>query len=278
MTEAAVIEAAFRSSGLGPGDFTYQPKPGPPTPLRSFLSSDAILTIGVDAEGRRLNLVERTCRTWAGAHDIPVPRILDASDDGGWLLARRVHTRPAEGTAFVHAALDVADRIAALPAPDLDIPASQWRASRVTLPIRLVRSTVGGLNPAAFVQARRAAGSLTERTTSHGDYYRRNVLADIGGGVSVVDWEFVGPAPRWTDHVRLWSTLRRPEDRRTAWTRITSQCTGSGAEQLAVLVRWLTLRLLAENLAAPRSQRDSADLSHARVVVSEARTLSAALR
>lgn len=278
MTEAAVIEAAFRSSGLGQSDFSYHPKAGPPTPLRSFLSPDSVLTVAVDAEGRRLNRVEARCRQWAGAHGIPVPDVLDADPEGAWLLARRVHTHAPEGTAYVHAALDVADRIAGLPAPELDLPASQWRASRASLPARLLRSVAGGLNPLAFVRARRAAAGLTTLATSHGDFYRRNVLADAAGTVSVVDWEFVGSAPQWTDHVRLWSTLRRPDDRRVAWERITSGIGPQDAKHLSILVRWMTLRLLGENLAAPRSQRDADDLRHARVVVAEARSFSAALR
>jgi hypothetical protein len=277
MTEAAALANAFEQAGLDQRAFTYEPKPGPPTPLRTHLGPDAIFTVAVDAEGRRQNLIEQACRTWAADHGIRCPRVLRYASAGDWMLAERVLTVRPEGSAYVHAALDTADRVAAAELPELPAPASQWRASRRSRVVRVARSVVGRLDVAGFVGARRAATALRDVCTSHGDFYRRNVLASDAGSVSVIDWEFVGPAPRWTDHLRLWSTLRREDDRAEAWHRITADRAAGEIAHLRVLTRWLSLRLLAENLAAPPTQRNTADLAHARRVVVEARSLSAAL-
>jgi Phosphotransferase enzyme family len=248
--------------------------------LRSYFSQELVLTVAASADGHRLNLVEAACRRWADEHGIAVPRVRSCAPDGAWLLAEAVTPQSPEGAGYVRAALDIADRVAALPPPGLDVPASGWRGDggRVDLLVRLARSSLGRLPLHRFVSARRAAAGLTDLTTSHGDFYRRNVLARSATDVAIIDWEFVGPAPRFTDHVRLWSTLRRPADRASAWTRITAGLEPAQAGHLATLTEWMTLRLLAENLAAPRSQRDAADLAHARLVVKEARGLTAALR
>ena len=277
---ADLVDAAFRAAAVDRADFTYSPKPGPPTPLRSFFSDDLVLTVAVSDDGRRMNLVEAACRSWAAAHGIGVPTVQASAPDGAWLLAEAVAAQAPEGAGYVNAGLDAADLIAALDPPTLDAPPSGWRGdgSRIDLIVRLGRSLLGRLPVHRFVAARRAAAGLTDLTTSHGDLYRRNVLARSATEVAVIDWEFVGPAPRFTDHVRLWSTLRRAEDRELAWARITTGLDAGQREHLAVLTEWMTLRLLAENLAAPRSQRNKADLAHARRVGKEARRLTAALR
>jgi aminoglycoside phosphotransferase len=276
-----VLQAVFDEAGVAQAEFTFTPKPGPPTPLRSYFSADQVLTIAVDDEGRRLNLVESRCRGWASAHEIPVPTVHAAASDGQWLLAERVQAQAPQGATFVHAALDVADRIATLSPPDLDVPASGWRSdddTRADLLRRLVRAVAGRLPLHRFVAARRASAALTDVATCHGDFYRRNVLSRGSALVAIIDWEFVGPAPRFTDHVRFWSTLRRAEDREVAWQRLTSGLSADERRHLATLTEWLALRLLAENLAAPRSQRDPQDVAHARTVVREARRLTSALR
>ena len=276
MSAADAVASAFDQAGQDPGAFTYAAKPGPPTALRTFLGEDSVLTVAVDADGRRQNLVEAACRAWASPHGVGCPAVLASAPDGAWLHAERVRAGRPEGEAYVHAALDAADRVAALPPPVLPAAPSSWRPDRAQRLLSAARGTLGGLDVPRFLRARRAAGELTARSTSHGDYYRRNVLHVPGSGVSVVDWEFVGEAPRWTDHVRFWSTLRRAEDRREAWARTSATARAAGPESeahLRVLAGWLGLRLLAENLAAPRHQRDADDLAHARVLAREARAL-----
>lgn len=274
MSAADAVASAFDQAGQDPRVFTYAAKPGPPTGLRTFLGEDSVLTVAVDEEGRRQNLVEATCRAWAAPHGVGCPAVVAAAPDGGWLHAERVRPGRPEGTAYVQAALDAADRVADLPLPDLPVAPSTWRPARAQRLLSAARGTVGGLDVPRFLRARREAAALTARTTAHGDFYRRNVLHVPGSGVSVVDWEFVGEAPRWTDHVRFWSTLRRAEDRREAWGRTSEAAGPEDLAHLRVLAAWLGLRLLAENLAAPRHQRDAEDLAHARVLVAESRSLS----
>jgi Phosphotransferase enzyme family len=238
-----------------------------------------VFTIAVDAEGRRRNLIEHACRVWAAERGIPCPAVLDVAASGSWLLAERVSARPAEGLSYVHAALDTADLISAQQAPSLPMFASQWRGSRRSMAARVLRGLGGGLDLGGFVRTRRAAAALTDRTTAHGDFYRRNVLSCAEDGVSIIDWEFIGDAPRWTDHLRLWSTLRCPEDRAAAWQRIRNVAVSAAkVEHLRVLIAWLSHRLLAENLAAPAAERNKSDLRHARHIVLEARSVSADLR
>lgn len=276
MTESSIIGEAFTAAGLDQDCYAYVPKPGPPTPLRSFVGVDTILTVAVDDEGRRRNLIEQRSREWASRHGINTPAVLDASPLGSWLLGQRIAAGEPAGPGYVHAALDTADRIAAADPPDLPVAASRWRASRRSRLARLVRALRGRLDLVRFLQLRRQLGGLDDLTTSHGDFYRRNVLS-LGDQVSVVDWEFVGVAPRWTDQLRIWSTLLDPADRLVAWDRIVDGA-GDDRRHLSVLAQWLACRLLAENLAAPVAQQNPADLGHARRVWTEARALTAALR
>lgn len=275
MSLSSTFEEAFKAAGVDQDSYTFVAKPGPPTPLRSFVGVDAILTVAVDDEGRRRNLIERRCREWATGHGINTPAVLDWSPTGAWLLGRRITASAPEGSSYVHAALDAADRIAAAEPPELPVAASRWRASRRSRLGRLVRALQGRLDLVSFVRLRRQVGALADLSTAHGDFYRRNVLS-LGNQVSVVDWEFVGIAPRWTDHVRIWSTLLAPEDRAAAWQRIVAEA-GDDPGHLSVLAQWLACRLLAENLAAPVAQQNPADLAHARRVWIEARSLTASL-
>ena len=54
-----------------------------------------------------------------------------------------------------------------------------------------------------------------------------------------------------------------------AWDRITAGLAAADRRHLAVVVRYLVLRLLGENLAAPPDQRDADDLAHARLMVAQ---------
>jgi Phosphotransferase enzyme family len=276
--EANAIAQSFRQAGLDPAAFVYVPKPGPPTPMRIHVGEDSVFTVALSAEGRRQNLIEHTCREWAAQHGIDCPTVLGFARTGDWLHAERVRAQRPEGSAYVNRALDAADHIARSEPPVLPVPPTQWRAGHLPRLRRTFRGILGGLNIRDFLRSRRAAAELTDLTTCHGDFYRRNVLFRASGQVSIVDWEFVGLAPRWTDHLRIWSTLRRAEDRAESWNRILASCSPSDTGHLDVLMRWLCHRLLAENLAAPRHQRDREDLEHAHRLMAEARSISAELR
>lgn len=267
--EQLMADAAFAQSGRDAADFVFWPKPGPPTPLRSFRSSDEVLTIAVTHSGRDRLTVEREAREWAQRCGIPVPTVRAAAPDDRWMVADYVTAGTPEGSRYVLAALDVADEIASQTAPTLTRPAAEWKGSRRTLVNRLLRQARGGLSLRDLRDAKADLTTLTDMTVAHGDLYRRNVLADPTGGVRIIDWEFVGAAPRFTDHVRLWSTLRQPQDREMAWDRITAGLAAADRRHLAVVVRYLVLRLLGENLAAPPDQRDADDLAHARLMVAQ---------
>lgn len=264
--QSRAVKSAFAAGGLDTARFRYWAKPGPPTPLRRFRSPDSVLTVAVTSAGRSRITVERECRQWAAEQGIPVPTVRAAAEDDSWFVADYITAGDPRGSRYVIEGLRVADLISRCTAPHLTAAPANWRGSRRTLPSRVTRQTRGGLSLPRLRRARAAAHSLPDRTLTHGDYYRRNVLAD-SPSVQVVDWEFIGDAPRFTDHLRLWSTLLDPADRRTAWTAITAPLDGEQRQHVAVLGEYLVLRLLGENLAAPTRQRDAVDLNHARAMV-----------
>lgn len=263
--EDFAIDTAFAESGLDPHRMAAWPKPGPPTPLRSYRGDGVVLTVAVTQEGNDRILVEIEGRAWAQRHGIAVPTVRDRHPTGHWFVADLVETAQPRGAAYVNAALDVADRISQLEPPQLPVMAATWRGERRTLLVRLARAVPAGLPMRQFLGSRRAAAALTDSACSHGDFYPRNVLA-APDGVVLVDFEYVGSAPRYTDHLRLWSTLRDPADREAVWQRLLAGGPHH-REHIETLARWLALRLLAENLSAPAPQRDPEDLAHARRLV-----------
>ena len=133
----------------------------------------------------------------------------------------------------------------------------------------MLRTVAGGVPAARFRRARRAYHGLAERTPAHGDYYHRN-LVDLPDGSAVVDWEFLGCAPRFTDHVRLWTVLPDADLRAHALHLLLSGRTPAERRHVATVMEWLSLRLVAENLAVRPELRNRADLAHARRVAAEA--------
>lgn len=225
-------------------------------------------------------MIEVAARRWASGIGVPTPAILAHDPAGEWLLGERIEAAEPVGAGYVDEALRCADLIAEAEPPALPARASQWRASRWTLLPRTARMVAAGISPLDFRARRSAAAALSTAAVGHGDFYRRNVLATgQQGGVSVIDWEFIGPGPLLADHVRFWSTLRREQDRQRAWDGLRDRARDlPDPQHLSDLVQWLALRLLAENLAAPPRQRDPQDLRHARLVHRQARDLTAAGR
>lgn len=268
-----VVRSAFEGAGLDRADFSPWPKHGPPTPLRSFRSEKLMLTVAVESAGAAWISIEVWCRAWAFKHGIPALTVRASDVSHNWFVADYVQAAEARGPDYVDAALDAADAIAALDVPCIPGSVTMWRAPRRTLIQRTVRLALGGVSLRQFVKARRAADQLTLRCCSHGDFYRRNVLNAGSGQILIVDWEYIGSAPRFTDHLRFWSTLREVEDRQIAWSRIVSGRTEGELRHIRVLATWLVWRLLAENLSAPGYQRDPSDLAHARAMVEEIKGL-----
>jgi aminoglycoside phosphotransferase (APT) family kinase protein len=191
------------------------------------------------------------------------------------LLSAWVDPCAAEGPEYVQRAIEVADRIAATPEPPgVERDASSWRAPRRTVVTRAARNISGGVPLRLWLAARRQAGSLPHpRTVAHGDFYPRNVLW-ARSGIHVVDWEYAGWAPRHTDLLRLWSILRRRDDRDRVISSVLADADDQERARVGSLLLWLSLRLLGENLSAARANRNAADLAHARAMVPEASRLA----
>lgn len=262
--------AALRSSGLTPDDLAYQSKKGPPRPVSTFVGGGLVLAVARNHEGARLIELEVTGRRWAEQHDIATSTVIDVCPNQDWMLARWIDPLgSASGPEYVAAALETADRIMRLPLPAQATYASTWRSRRRTLIIRSARLTIGGVPVRHWYRTRGRASALTRSATAHGDFYFRNVLPGPTC-VYVIDWEFLGSAPMFTDHLRLWSTLKCKQDRRQVLDHLLSSADPDTWAHICDLAAWLGLRLLAENLSAPRRFRNPADLAHARVIAREA--------
>ena len=136
---------------------------------------------------------------------------------------------------------------------------------------------VGGVNVRRWLTARQAAEELPKDGMAHGDFYFRNVL-DTTSGVQVVDWEFAGPAPHFTDHLRFWSTLKSDEDADLALSLILRNRSSEERNAIGILGRWLAYRLLGENITVRRRFQNPADLTHARAGVGRGERLYAETR
>lgn len=267
------VRRALASVDVDPDVLEEVRKPGPPRPIRRWRGADVLVDVATSEHGRRLVGLEVEGRAWARAAGVPVPAVHAVGPGGGWMVGARAHGVSCRGPGAVRAALDAADRIAACSTPRPALAPSTWSGDRRTLPVRVARSVVGGLPLRRFREARAAAHGLTDLVSGHGDLYRRNVIAD-GDDIRIIDWEFLDAHPRWSDHVRLWSTLTDPADRAVAIGHLEDVVPVDGHRHLAVLVRHLTLRLLAENVAAPPRHRSSDDLAHARAMVVEGEELA----
>ena len=232
-----------------------------------YRDTSHILMVATTDEGLRRLRSEAEGRAWAITVGVSVPEVLAVDQEHGWLISPWIEAHEPEGPQYVRSGLAGADAISkgALVRP---ATASTWRARRRDLAVRVTRMAFAGVNLQDFRARRAAAMSLPNSSMAHGDYYVGNVLRGAEQ-VFVVDWEFWGPAPKYTDHLRFWSTLRRREDRELAMDLISSAA-GSQRRSLATLAIWLAYRLLAQNASAPPRQRNMGDLEHARRVVREA--------
>jgi hypothetical protein len=237
-------------------------------PVCLYRRDSLLIMVAGDPQGRRQIRAEVLGRQWAHRSQIPVPKIMAANVDDGWAVGEWVPVVPPSGSDYVYSAMAVADRIAKAPLetrPD----AATWKGRRADIVARAVRMAGAGVNIPAFRAYRAAAASLPRDHMAHGDFYTGNVLR-LDGAVTVIDWEFLGPAPRFTDHLRLWSTLRSAQDREYALAQIRAQSRGY-EQQVNTLGMWLSYRLLAQVVSAPRRDRRHDDLRFARRLVREAR-------
>ena len=233
---------------------------------------------GVGAEGRRRLVVEAAGRAWARRIGVPSPPVIAHDFDTGWLISELGEPIQVDRE-VVDWAMSMADRIAeATYGPTTDGHESDWSTvdvSSVERARRAVRMARHGLTPGAFLRARREYQALADHTWAHGDFYVRN-LVSVEGEFAVVDWEFAGSHPRFTDHVRFWSLLPgalRPY----AMDQMMADRTPRELRQLGVVIGWLGIRILAENLSVPAESQNAADLEHAHALQGEARFWSSSL-
>jgi len=92
-------------------------------------------------------------------------------------------------------------------------------------------------------------------------------------GVSIIDWEFCGHGIWGTDEIRLWSTMGDPRDRERIMSGFLADLPDRRRRDTGILIHWLALRQLAENLAAPRRHQDPSNVRLGHTTLAEARAL-----
>ncbi|MFI5955353.1 phosphotransferase [Cryptosporangium sp. NPDC051539] len=281
VTSSGLPEAARTAlTGVGvppealvPGSFA-----GPRRPLRRFLGDGVVVEVATGEAGRLRLRRELWGRSWARQVGIPTVPVLDADPDGAWLIAEWWKPSPPTGERFLDDVLAAALRIAGSPPPEPGPPPAVWVSDRRAAPIRLARGVLGGVPTRSWLAARRAAAALPTVPVAHGDFYHRNALwCPERGGLHVVDWEYLGPGPRYGDLVRLWTLLPSRTDRDSLLGRILTLAPPAEHQEIGTLARYLALRLLGENVKGRRRDRHHADVAHARSIQPEARDLHKAL-
>ena len=267
------LAAALRGQGVDPLTMRPCSKLGPKRPLARLLATsptgEVMIEIALNGEGRRRLLTEAGGRRWASGRGIAVPTVLGLGDAGTWFISAAAGAvRP--NPAFVESAMRLADRIGEQSTPpDLGELASDWRAPRRTRVLRGARTVLGGVPPRLFAQARAGFRDLPHDRVVHGDFYHRNIVQNTES-YQVVDWEFSGWGPRFSDHLRLWSVLPDKSLRDLVLDRILDGVNRAERRSIGVIALWMSLRLLGENLSAPRRSRSADDLAHARAMLPEA--------
>ncbi|MDP9068354.1 MAG: aminoglycoside phosphotransferase family protein [Actinomycetota bacterium] len=238
-------------------------------------SQEAVAYLAAEEEGRRRLLREARVYSWARDQGIPVPRTIAVAPDGSYLVMQRVSSDPAQGVSYVERSIDAADRIAAATWPRSEVvQGARKRSPRLrSIPLRWSRLALGPLDLSEVVGVYRRVGRLPSQALAHGDFDARNVLFDATAAtVKVVDWEFLGPAPLHTDLAMLWTTLERYDDRRLLEDLVVDRLDPSAQADLALLMRWTSLRLLVEVLTwSPARGRNVPRIERAFAVLEEAR-------
>ena len=273
------LAQALAACGAGRTD-VHEQAAGRRRPVRRFVGPGLVVDIATGPHGQQLNLLELHGRRWAQAAGLPTVRVLGADERAGdWLAGELVATAPATGPAYLDHALEVSARLARSTPPAGGPGRTSWRAPRRTRPARLARMVAAGVPLRQFSHVRAAAAGLPQVAVAHGDLTYRNLLHVEGtGAVTLVDWEYLGPAPAHVDELRLWSTLKAPGDRAHLLDGLLRTLPQREHAAVGLLALWLCLRLFAENVAAPARDRDAADSAHARAMAREAAGLARELR
>lgn len=249
-------------------------RPGQP---RVGLTTQCAIHVAYDERTRSRIREEAERLLWAARCGIPVPEVLDQRPE--WLItARAVNDEVTSGAPYVDAAVAAARAIAAAPEPPPSVrgPAPAHGGGRRAGAKRLYRILRSPLSPAEFRSARSAAAGLPRDTLAHGDYVLHNILFDSQRGrVTVIDWEFLNPAPAGFDLCMLWPRLPEAPDRDRVLDAALAAVPDRSA--LGVLHHWLAVRYLADLVTRPpRSQWSRERISQAVHRLAEARANAAA--
>ncbi|MEZ5086856.1 MAG: phosphotransferase [Tessaracoccus sp.] len=217
--------------------------------------SQVIVVHADDPNGKRRNRLEVYGRRWAATQGVPVPRVIDHDPEGRWLVSERAHGYAPKGPEYLDAALESANRIAAGTPPRPQEVATTWRhPHRWKAPLRALQLAAGGVSPATFIAARRAVAALPPEVPSHCDFHIGNVLftrrrADgIVQAATIIDFEYLRMGPRHADAIRLFTTVESHQDAAHGVDVLLRGTTANHWPAIAVQLRWLALRPLAELL------------------------------
>jgi hypothetical protein len=240
---------------------------------------ERVLDLAVTEVGRRRLRAELRGRRWAEERGIGVPEVLAAAEDGRWLLSRRVHPAPSGGARWTAAAVDAAVRIAPLPAP----PGAPWQPAAGPA-LRRARGTVqdagrllrAGVRLRELRAVRGAAGQLPLSEVTHGDLAAANVVLDTDGGLVVLEWTGVRPAPRHRDLLTLWATTPDEEDRAEIAEVVLARTAGWEQPDVGLLWHAVALERLVDRVVHS-ARAEGPEVAAARARLAEARRQAAAL-
>jgi hypothetical protein len=240
---------------------------------------ERVLDLAVTEVGRRRLRAELRGRRWAEERGIGVPEVLAAAEDGRWLLSRRVHPAPSGGARWTAAAVDAAVRIAPLPAP----PGAPWQPAAGPA-LRRARGTVqdagrllrAGVRLRELRAVRAAAGQLPLSEVTHGDLAAANVVLDTDGGLVVLEWTGVRPAPRHRDLLTLWATTPGEEDRAEIAEVVLARTAGWEQPDVGLLWHAVALERLVDRVVHS-ARAEEPEVAAARARLAEARRQAAAL-
>jgi hypothetical protein len=250
-------------------------KDGLRRPVTRLGGGGIVAEIAQSDEGRARIRREAWGRAWATRAGLPTAAIHSSDPDGGWLVGEWVAAAPSGGERYLDRAVQAAVQISVAEPPPPGPGAAVWRSPRRAALARTARAVAGRMPLRLWLAARSAARALPQVPVAHGDFYHRNVLwrADRDD-VCVIDWEYLGAAPRHGDLLRMWTVLPDRQDRDSLLSRLLSAAPPAQHREIAALGLWLALRLLGENIKSPRTDRNAADLAHARSIQPEARELA----
>ena len=216
-------------------------------PLFARYSSDPrdVAVLHHEAAVRRIVGTDGALRT---------PPVLD--DGAGWMLEVRKETGSVTGAEGVDSVLAAADELSRHTLPAAETPRARRRHTHITVS-RRARVALSPLHLRDVARARAIIErSPLPRVTSHGDLHTGNVLVS-DGAAWVVDWELTGQRPAGFDLMQLWATLPDAADRERLWDGAVAMVGREHKDALADLRYALTVRTIANKLAAPhRFNRD----------------------